>query len=405
VSGRPKLGALSVLVPIGCAGLIASLPLYFILLEKAEIEKPKMMTAMFVGVWIVVAVAGLKGRKISLLRRPLVLWCYLAFLALYYVNWSMWPKGTALDELMWAYSVANAVVPFVLGSMFQPRDLRPFWIVSAMWSFGLSAMLLIAYLEGGEAVGGRLLVAEALNPISQSLVIGYSLIVLCARLLVNRKLWPIAAATPVVFLMGLGGSRGPVIALIAGMAAMSVVSRQPWKRLVVAILVLATIPLVGATLPDDIKVRYLTSEDMSITARVIAAETSLTRWLEYPAFGSGTSGNVDITYSHNMFLQLLMETGVLGLLLFCAFTVPIVWAFMKRATKEAPSWERLALVGFLVYAMIEAQMSGTIMAFGLLWMVLGIVSAEGLRDDRVRPTEQRFTRKTAPALRYSQMEL
>src|SRR5262252_9580265 len=128
MTARGQLKRWAGLMLVGCAGLIAGLPLYFILIERADIEKPKMMTATYLALWIVIAAAGLKGRRSGLLRRPQVLWCYCAFLALYYVNWSMWPKATPLDELMWAYSVASAIVPFVLGSSFQIRDLRPFFV-------------------------------------------------------------------------------------------------------------------------------------------------------------------------------------------------------------------------------------------------------------------------------------
>jgi O-antigen ligase len=374
---RRKLGARAVLMPIGCAGLIAGLPLYFILIERADIEKPKTMTAAYLALWILVAAAGMKGRRSGLVRRPQVFWCYFAFLALYYVNWGMWPKATALDELMWAYSVASAIVPFMLGSLFQARDLRPFFTAITAWSLGLSATVLLSYLEGGEAASGRFLVADSLNPISQSLVIGYALLIASAYVLAERRLWPIVATSPILFLLALGGSRGPVIALMAGVVAMSLVGRRSWKTLVLAVLLLAAVPFVGIHLPDEIKERYLTTEDVSIGGRVFAAEAAVGRWLEYPIFGSGTSGNGEITYAHNMVLQILMETGALGLLLFLGLSVPIIWTFMKRTATEPPNWERIALLGFLVYALVEAQVSGTIMAFGPLWMALGMALGVG----------------------------
>ena len=387
MTARGPLKRSALLTPIGCAGLIAGLPLYFILIERADIEKPKMMTATYLALWILVAAAGLKGRRSSLLKRPQVLWCYFAFLALYYVNWSMWPKATPLDELMWAYSVASAIVPFMLGSSFQSRDLRPFFLAITALSLGVSAIVLLSYLGGGEAASGRFLVADALNPISQSLVIGYALLIAVAYVLVERRLWPIVVASPVLFLLALGGSRGPVIALIAAVVAMSMAGRRSWKALGLTVLLLAAIPFVGMHLPGEIKDRYLTTEDVSIGGRLEAAEAAVSRWLEYPIFGSGTSGNGDITYAHNMVLQILMETGFLGLLLFLGLSVPIVWTFMKRIGKEPPGWERVALLGFLVYALVEAQVSGTIMAFGPLWMALGIALGVGA-PERTAPVRR-----------------
>jgi len=195
--------------------------------------------------------------------------------------------------------------------------------------------------------------------------------------LAERRLWPILAVSPMLFLLALGGSRGPVLALIAAVVAMSLAGRRSWKTLVLAVILLAAVPFIGSQLPDEVKERYLTTEDMSIDGRMFAAEAAVSRWLEYPVFGSGTSGNGEITYAHNMVLQILMETGALGLLLFLGLSVPIAWAFMKRVGREPPSWEQTALLGFLVYALVEAQVSGTIMAFGPLWMALGIALGVG----------------------------
>jgi O-antigen ligase len=238
----------------------------------------------------------------------------------------------------------------------------------------------MSYLRGGEAASGRFLVADALNPISQSLVIGYALLIAIAYVLAERRLWPIVVACPILFLLALGGSRGPVLALLAAVVAMSMASRRSWKALGLTVLLLAAVPFVGLQLPGEIKERYLTTEDVSIGGRLDAAQAALSRWLEYPIFGSGTSGNEEITYAHNMVLQILMETGLLGLLLFLGLSVPIVWTFMKRIGKEPASWEPVALLGFFVYALVEAQVSGTIMAFGPLWMALGIVLGVGVPE-------------------------
>ena len=270
MTGRIDARPLSALMPVACAGLVASLPLYFIVIEKVDVEKPKTLTAAYLTMWVIVALLGLKGRRSSLAGRPLVLWSYLTFLAIYYVNWTMWPKGTELDELMWAYSIGYAVIPFVLGTMLQPRDMRLFWTVVGALSLGLSAMVLISYVEGSETAGGRFTVATALNPVSQSLVVGYVVVILCAKLLADRQLWPIAAATPVLFLIGLGGSRGPVIALVAGTVAMSAAGRLSWKSLVAAIVVLAAIPFLGGNLPQEVRERYLASDDISIAERLVA---------------------------------------------------------------------------------------------------------------------------------------
>src|SRR5438105_1074167 len=124
---RPQ--PLRVLLPIGAASLIAGLPVFFIVCDYLSIDKTKVVTARFILAWIALGILGTIGRRIAILRQPLVCLCFLGFLSLYYVNLVMMPKGTSIDELMLAYSVANAIVLFVFGSLFERRALRIFLIV------------------------------------------------------------------------------------------------------------------------------------------------------------------------------------------------------------------------------------------------------------------------------------
>src|SRR5262249_53837101 len=75
----------------------------------------------------------------------------------------------------------------------------------------------------------------------------------------------IVPATPLLFLLALGGSRGPVLALIAAVGAMSMAGRRPWKTLVLGGLLLAAGPVGGPRLPDRVNGRYLRPEGGSMT--------------------------------------------------------------------------------------------------------------------------------------------
>ena len=114
-----RLRSLGVLLPIGAGGLIAGLPVFFILCDYLPIEKTKLVTGGFIAIWILLGAVGSIGRRTAILQRPLVCLSFLGFLSLYYINWAIWPKGTELDEFMWAYSVAHAIVPFLFGSLFE----------------------------------------------------------------------------------------------------------------------------------------------------------------------------------------------------------------------------------------------------------------------------------------------
>jgi len=374
-----------VFLPIGAAGLVAGLPVFFIACDYFFIDKTKLVTAGFISIWIILGALGGLNRRTAIFRQPIICIPYLAFLSLYYVNLAMWPKGTELDELMWAYSVAHAIVPFVLGSLFNRRDLRVFFLVVTLWGIALAGIVLAGYTSSEEAglEVSRFTIGESLNPIKQSFVIGFAILVLYAQALAKNRRYPFLILPPLVLALLLGGSRGPAISLVVTLVVLTVSSRSA-SRKVLIILILA-LGFSGAVvfLPEAVLGRYFSKErwlttqtEEGIPLRADRALVALEQWIEYPIFGSGTSGNSQVYYSHNLVIQILMEMGIVGLAVFFCMLLPLLLYFFKQLrASHRTDWETSAFTAFLLYGFLEAQVSGTYMGLNLLWLSIGILTS------------------------------
>ena len=375
---------LSLLLPIGASGLIAALPVFFIACDYASVQKTRLLTTIFIAIWIVLGGIGSIGRGWTLHKRPPMFLSLLGFLGLYYFNWATWSKGTELDELMWAYSIAGAVVPLVFGSLFERKDLRPFFGMLTYWGAVLGALVLVGYILADEPTYsiGRFSVVEALNPITQSLVIGFAVLILYARVVLKGNFYVFVFIALLSFAMLLGGSRGPAISLVIAIVVMTVSAhRRSPKTALTFLLVSLSFGAAIIYLPELLLERYFSPEQWfarvekgGIAARSLRMEVALERWWEHPFLGSGTSGNEGVRYSHNLFIQLLMETGIVGLILFLAVLLPLLINFLRTLRNYSRDEGAIAFIGFLSYGIIEAQFSGTFMGLNFLWISIGILS-------------------------------
>jgi len=376
---------LKILLPIGTGGLIAGLPIFFIACDYFMIEKTKLVTAAFIAVWIVFGVMGAIGRRLTVLSRPLIFLCWIGFLSLYYLNWAMWPKGTEADEIMWASSMAFAVIPFILGSLFEGRDIRIFFIVITLWGMLLAVLVLASYISDWETryTISRFTVGESLNPISEALIIGFAVISLYAQVLSKVRYSLITIILSLMFSMLLSGSRGPAIALVVALIVMTFFSQSISRRALLILILVFGLSGVLMSLPDPLLERYFSTDrwlttqtEEGIPLRIDRAMLALERWYKYPFFGSGTSGNEELFYSHNLVIQILMELGVVGLVLFLMILLPLVSKFFKGLSYVGHlNWETLGFTGFLIYGLIEAQVSGSYMGLNFLWFSMGVLTS------------------------------
>lgn len=382
-----KLPSRDVFLPVGSAGLMGALPVFFYLTDFFQIEKTQFVTTGFIAIWIVIGGIGVIGKRTAIIPQRMVFLCSLGFFYFYFFNWAMWPKGSQLDELMWAYATAHAVIPFLFGSFFDQKDLRIFLKGVAFWGILLGVIVIINYIFTLSTEPGfktsRFTVAFALNPISQSRNIGYAVLLLYAQVLIQPRKFHFPLIIALLFSLLLGGSRGPAIALVLSLVAMTYFFKFETRRNVIFLVIAAICLFVLIFLPNPVLDRYFSKDlwleeeaGVGILPRIETVGLALDRWLEYPIFGSGTSGNRIIYYSHSIFPQILMEVGIVGLGLFFGMLFFPFWNFFRFLKKEtSPQWESLAVVGLMIFGLLVAQVGGTYMTSNSIWLPMGILVA------------------------------
>ena len=70
-----------------------------------------------------------------------------------------------------------------------------------------------------------------------------------------------------------------------------------------------------------------------------------------------------------------METGLVGLALFFSMLIPLIVHFTRGLRASEVDWRTSAFMGFLVYSLLEAQVSGTYMSLNYVWVSMGILAA------------------------------
>jgi len=227
----------------------------------------------------------------------------------------------------------------------------------------------------------------------------------------GRRVWLLAGALPLLFVLGLSGSRSVWLYLIAAFALafalrMAAPQDQSGKRLFLAcgvfiIAFRALQELLDAGLlrpPDRVVVtatERLFSEAASVSDRYSLWQTAWTVFLEHPLAGSGwgtfsaryfdfmtrqeIAGPFDLfRNAHNILLHFLAETGLVGALLLAA---PLLWWLRHafRGVWDAGRWWLLATVAVLaLHSLLEYPLWYAYF-LGVAALLLGIAPAPALR--------------------------
>ncbi len=244
--------------------------------------------------------------------------------------------------------------------------------------------------------GGRVLSLETnLIPVATFFAVGLVLAVIEAMMPSNRdwKLKRILCITLIpVFFYGifLTGARGPLIAAVVGLAFYFFVRLMkrttPNFRLACVtalILIIVGFYYFGDILPN-IKSYSLTAirEDLSTAQRLEQYSLVANLFSQSPLLGVGTNGFEQLTgwgYPHNIFMEVAVENGLVGLIFLGAFLVAVAWyglrflALYYSHSTELGQKIGLAVLTISIVLLIERQFS-----FGLdmhkdLFVFLGLV--------------------------------
>ncbi len=189
------------------------------------------------------------------------------------------------------------------------------------------------------------------------------------------------------------GQRGPLLALAVSVLYLFLIITPVRVRIprrlrngLLVVLVLAAVITLPRVLP---RVQW---DTVSHDPRVQIGQRWAGMFLEHPLFGIGMGSfsygglqgidpsqqdENDRAYAHNIFGELLSESGLLGFGAFIFFLI-FAFRFAKKArtalTGEPRVWHQTSM-GLAVYALASAQVSGDLTTNYLVWVSLALVYA------------------------------
>lgn len=97
------------------------------------------------------------------------------------------------------------------------------------------------------------------------------------------------------------------------------------------------------------------------------------------SFGFLADGTAGV-YPHNIELELLVSSGIFGIVLFALFLAPVFFSAAREFVRRPPRWDRIAIGGLLISTFIRHQVSSSFASGKILFMVAGCFVAWALSE-------------------------
>lgn len=287
-------------------------------------------------------------------------------------------------------------IPFLISSfiIFKNKPDAILMILNSGFIIGI-IYILITVLYSNEYYGERISILN-INPIWYSRHLGMFCIIglFLGRLSYEtyKKAFYYSFSILMFIYMFKSGSRAPILALMCSIILAYIILQLKKRKVnfkfliklafVVLILFLAVIIIINY-LSEDLKLRITSqsrSSKISGFIRIFLAIDSFQLFKNNPLFGVGLGGFTQSTmgrfrYPHNIFLELISETGLIGLILFSTILVRCFLNSIKLLKNHNMKTTGFEFTVFLVilssYTMINAQFSGDIASNAYIWFSIG----------------------------------
>jgi O-antigen ligase len=321
------------------------------------------------------------GDPLVLLPVLLIAWLALALL------WSAPPRGEP-SRWLWLWNCVCTLGFFLaaLKAATPARDARRLGTtliaagtVNAAWAIAR----FLAAGGTGERMPGW---AETRHPILGAAIIGLCLILALGRIGAARggaRLALLAAVAVMAAFIWLTGSRGPLVATVAGGAVL--LAGLAWRR-VLAVAVAALAAAFGLHLYDPGVIGDLVAHlaDRGWSQRLDIWRQSLAMIGEAPLFGHGLTAllpRAKDQFPHDLYLSTWLYGGAVGLaLLLAGFALVARGLWRAPAMTGQEGWERLTMAGLLVCAMLTGatDLAQVVKGPGPMWYVIWLPLALGI---------------------------
>ena len=187
---------------------------------------------------------------------------------------------------------------------------------------------------------------------------------------------------PVLFLTQ---SRGGWFGFASMLGIFSLFNRKMLVVVLIVILVSGCIILGVPFLKD----RFLSSfSSEQYLSRIYIWKATIHMIQDYPILGIGTgnyhtvypqyrlpgSWETEVSFAHNLFLEVAVEFGLIGLVLFCLFLLGIIYMGLSLALTGNPIYQGVfaAFAGVLIHQQVDLPI-WSIAIGGIFWMMVGLM--------------------------------
>jgi len=303
------------------------------------------------------------------------------------------------------FNTTMFVTPFIIIKNFRDSKQLLYWFRNSLIMIVVTMVVYILYflaISSGISLLIRVSILGA-NPIAVGtfLAIGAGMIVI----LINRsayKFWLLYIPILGILIIAIiaTGSRGPLLSFLFGVLLFGLFFEKANQKQLLIFFSISIVLIVIAllVLPENLTGRYLnyTTGDLviqregvkrlsTIATRLLYWELSFTEWLRniktfLIGVGAGGFSSFYILrdykfYPHNMFFEVLLELGIIGLSLLVLF-----WYKITRILFYIRKFENISIISamWIVAAIIRflgAQFSGDINGNRVVWMFAAIALA------------------------------
>jgi len=292
------------------------------------------------------------------------------------------------------------ILPYMMARVFfkTSKQIKVFLITILSLAAGIAVILIFMSFLPTYATG-RLYFFEA-NPIPTGTLLAVGLIIAVIGLSsdlfkknMHSKAFCIAIIPFCLFGMFLSGVRGPFVSAIVGLAFYFLIMYRRKPRILISmagivLFLLVTFNIWNPNIANKVpNIRAYSPEALiqgrSVKERLERYQGAIKLFAQRPWLGGGTNSYYQRTkldeYPHNIFLEVISENGLIGLLVFLGFLSSIVWAgFRYLAIQHIRFSPHERAVGMAILAVsltlfVEKQFSYSLTMHKELFAFLGIM--------------------------------
>jgi O-antigen ligase len=313
------------------------------------------------------------------------------------ILWTFW----AILSYLWApnfhrvientFGSISVLILFVATSFLVDKKSRLYWALLAL-ILGQITYVIGWFMTGEFRSDGFFLPTANLGNISDhGTNIGFVITSLLAIILYGQRyrLPALIALIPGSYLFFATALRRNVMALPIVLIGLVIFSKKvTWKTYITLLfLVIGSIYITNAILPSlssTLQNRFTVNDviDSGGSGRVLIFSTALKVWSRSPIVGAGLGSfhfysglyTNTPTVPHNAFLEVLVETGLIGFMLWAGSFFTVLWKTLKtfNRAKSFPDQLLSALpLALLIYVSVSGLVTGY-MGFRWLWISLGL---------------------------------